>query len=114
MKVLVCGNLPDDILARIGAMHDVHGHPYDHPMDRGELLAAVTHVHGLVCMITDKIDAPLLSKATQLKVIANFGVGYNNIDVEAATARGIMVSNRTGAHEVKRLPDQHCARSGGG
>lgn len=96
MKVLVCGNLPDDILARIGAMHDVQSHPYDRPMDRSDLLAAVTHIHGLVCMITDIIDAPLLSKAMQLKMIANFGVGYNNIDVEAATARGIMVSNTPG------------------
>jgi glyoxylate reductase len=96
MNVLVCGNLPDDIMARISAVHDVNGHPHDHPMDRSDLLAAVTDAHGLVCMITDTIDAPLLTMATRLKMIANFGVGYNNIDVDAATARGIMVSNTPG------------------
>ncbi len=93
MKVLVSGNLPDDIMARISAGHEVQGHCCDHPMDRDDLLAAAADIHGLVCMITDTIDAPLLAKAAQLKMIANFGVGYNNIDVEAATALGIMVSN---------------------
>jgi glyoxylate reductase len=96
MKVLVCGNLPDDIMARIEARHEVSGHPHDCPIDRGDLLARVTHVEGLLCMITDVIDAPLLSRADRLKMIANFGVGYNNIDVPAATRRGIMVSNTPG------------------
>lgn len=96
MKVLVCGNLPDDIMARIEARHEVSGHRHDCPIDRGDLLARVTDVEGLLCMITDVIDAPLLDRAVRLKMIANFGVGYNNIDISAATRRGIMVSNTPG------------------
>jgi lactate dehydrogenase-like 2-hydroxyacid dehydrogenase len=96
MNALVYGNLPDDIMARITARHETMGHPHDRPLDRDDLLAAVTDKHGLLCMITDTIDAQLLDVAPQLKMIANFGVGYNNIDVEAATARGIMVSNAPG------------------
>lgn len=96
MNTLVCGNLPDDIMARIAVRHETTGHPYDRPMDRDDLLAAVTDKHGLLCMITDTIDVRLLDRAPQLKMIANFGVGYNNIDVAAATARGIMVSNTPG------------------
>jgi glyoxylate reductase len=96
MKVLVSGNLPSDIMARLEACHKVYGHPHDRPMDRQAMLAAVKDKHGLLCMITDRIDAQLLERAPQLKMIANFGVGFNNIDVSAATARGIMVSNTPG------------------
>ena len=93
MKVLVSGNLPPDIMVRLEARYEVCGHPHDRPMDRQAMLAAVKEKHGLLCMITDTIDEQLLDRAPELKMIANFGVGFNNIDVSAATARGIMVSN---------------------
>ena len=96
MKTLVCGNLPGDIMARITARHKVIGHSHDRPMDRDDLLAAVADKDGILCMITDTVDAQLLDRAPRLKMIANFGVGYNNIDVKEATARGIMVSNTPG------------------
>ena len=70
MNTLVCGNLPDDIMARITARHETMGHPHDWPLDRDDLLAAVTDKHGLLCMITDTIDAQLLDGAPQLKMIA--------------------------------------------
>ena len=96
MKVLVTGNLPPDIMARIEAHHEVCGHQQDRPMDRQAMLNAVKGKHGLLCMISDTIDQQLLDRAPELKMIANFGVGFNNIDVSAATARGIMVSNTPG------------------
>src|SRR5262249_21932105 len=51
---------------------------------------------GLVSLLTDKIDAALLDAAPKLKVVSNFAVGFNNIDVAAATARGIAVGNTPG------------------
>jgi len=57
------------------------------------LLQRVADKEGLLCTITDRVDEELLGRAPLLKVIANYGVGYDNIDVEAATKRGIPVSN---------------------
>ena len=65
-------------------------------MDREALMSAVREQHGLLCMITDLVDEELLDQAPDLKMVANFGVGFNNIDVAAATARGIPVSNTPG------------------
>jgi len=58
-----------------------------------DLAAAVRDVTALVPMVTDRIDAPLIQAAGALRVIANVGVGFNNIDVSAARARGIVVTN---------------------
>ena len=65
-------------------------------MSRDALLDAVVGVDGLLCMITDHIDEELLNLAPDLKIVANFGVGYNNIDIEEAARRGVMVSNTPG------------------
>jgi gluconate 2-dehydrogenase len=52
--------------------------------------------HGLICSLTDRVDAALIDRAPHLKVVANIAVGYNNIDVPACTARRIMVTNTPG------------------
>jgi glyoxylate reductase len=65
-------------------------------MPREEILSRIEGQDGLLCMITDTIDTPLLQRAPGLKIIANFGVGFNNIDVDAATERGIPVTNTPG------------------
>jgi glyoxylate reductase len=96
MKVLVTGNLPEEILGSIQAEHEVVANHEDRPMDRQDILAKVTDKDGLLCMVTDRIDIALMDKAPRLKIIANFGVGYDNIDVASATQRGIWVSNTPG------------------
>src|SRR5690242_15025521 len=67
--------------------------PHDRPCTREELLAATKEAAGLVAMLTDKIDAEFLELRPEVKAIANYAVGYNNIDVAACTARGVKVSN---------------------
>ncbi len=96
MKVQVTGNLPDDLLAPIVKKFDTSLHPHDRPMEYEALLAVISDKQGLLCMITDRVDQALLAQAPRLRIVANFGVGYNNIDVEAATARGILVTNTPG------------------
>jgi glyoxylate reductase len=95
-KILVTGRLPDEIISGLARRFEVVRQDEDRPMERRRLLAAVGDRDGLLCMITDGIDAELLDAAPRLKMIANMGVGYNNIDVSAATARGIPVSNTPG------------------
>lgn len=68
----------------------------DIPVPREILEQRVKEVDGLLCLLTEKVDESLLDKARKLKVVSNMAVGYNNIDVDAATNRGIMVTNTPG------------------
>lgn len=68
----------------------------DRPLDAAELAAGVAEADALVCMLSDRIDAALLDAAPRLKVIANYAVGYDNVDVAAARARGVEVTNTPG------------------
>jgi glyoxylate reductase len=96
VKVLVTGRLPDEVVALIEKDHHVEINNQDRPMDRENLLSRVGDKEGLLCMITDRVDTELLNCAPHLKIIANFGVGFNNIDINAATERGIPVTNTPG------------------
>ena len=96
MRVLVSGRLPEAVRGRLEALHEVIVNPHDAPMARAELLDQVADKQGLLCMITDRVDAELLARAPDLKMVANCGVGYDNIDVTACSARGILVSNTPG------------------
>jgi glyoxylate reductase len=60
---------------------------------RSELLARVAGKHALICLLTDRVDAEVLDAAKDLRIVANIAVGYNNIDVDACRARGVVVSN---------------------
>lgn len=96
MRILVSGRVPDTVRERLEARHEVVINPHDAPMAREDLLAQVADKAGLLCMITDKVDRELLERAPGLKMVANCGVGYDNIDVAAASERGILVSNTPG------------------
>ena len=96
-KVVVTRKLPAAIEARMGELFDVTLNPDDEPMGRDALAAALAETEVLVPTITDRIDARLLASAgTGLRMIANFGAGVDNIDVDAANARGIVVTNTPG------------------
>lgn len=93
MDVLVTISLDHDMLAPIKARHLVTAHSGPAPMDRETLLSLIGDKEGLLCTITDRVDESLLRQAHRLRVVANYGVGYDNIDLEACTKRGIAVSN---------------------
>ncbi len=65
-------------------------------LDREELLAGVAGKAGLMPLLNDEVDAEVFDASPNLKIVANLAVGYDNIDVEAATERGIMVTNTPG------------------
>jgi len=96
MKALVTGNLPEKILAMLRAEHEIVVNKYDRPMPREELIDNIKDKDGLLSMVTDRIDDELMEKAPNLRIVANCGVGYDNIDVAAATERGIWVTNTPG------------------
>lgn len=96
MKVLVTAKMPEEVLALLRREHQVESYAEDPPLDRPSLLRRVTDKEGLLCTITDLIDAALLDRAPALRVIANFGVGFEHIDLAAATQRGLPVTNTPG------------------
>ncbi len=96
-KVIVTRKLPDAVETRMRELFDAELNLDDIPMDVESLAAAVSRAEVLACTITDRIDGELIAKAgPQLKLIANFGVGVDHIDVVAANARGIIVTNTPG------------------
>lgn len=72
---------------------DLRWNELDRPVTREKLLEQVADVEGLLCLVTDRIDAAVMDAAPGLKAIANYAVGYDNIDVTAASQRGIVVTN---------------------
>ena len=96
MKVFVTRALPGGAIDRLAAEHEVEVWPERLPPPRDEMLAHVREVEGLLAMLTDRVDAELMDAAPNLRAISNYAVGVDNIDVEAATARGIPVGNTPG------------------
>ena len=97
-KILVTGRLPEELTADLRRQFDVIANKEDQPMERATILHAIEDREGLLCMLSDTIDAKLMDRAPRLKVIAGMGAGFNHIDLKAATKRGIMVSNTPGAN----------------
>src|SRR4029077_14757260 len=91
--VLVTRRLPASVLDRLRAHCTVDLHDADSDLPRPDLLRRIAGKQGLLAMLVDVVDAELLARADRLRVIANVAVGYNNIDVAAARARGIVVTN---------------------
>jgi glyoxylate reductase len=93
-KVFVTRVIPDKGLDLIKDFCEVDLWPAELPPGRVELLQHVRGVDGLLCLLTDRIDGEVMDEAgPQLKVISNHAVGFDNIDVNAATARKIPVGN---------------------
>jgi glyoxylate reductase len=96
-KVVVTRKLPDEVEARMRELFDAELNPDDVPMGPDALADAVARADVLSPTVTDRIDAALLAHAgPNLKLIANFGAGVDHIDVEAAMARGVTVTNTPG------------------
>ena len=92
-KVYVTRLLPEQAMERIRSSCALEVWESELPPPRYILLEKVRDVEGLLCLLTDKVDSELMSKAPKLRVISNFAVGYDNIDVAEATRRGIVVGN---------------------
>jgi len=95
-RVYVTRILPKEAMDKINAFCDAKTWDGPLPPPRDVLEENVTNIEGLVSLLTDKIDAALMDKAPKLKVISNYAVGFDNIDIPAATKRGIIVGNTPG------------------
>jgi gluconate 2-dehydrogenase len=95
-KILVTREVFDETLAYLAEHCEVEANQPDKPFDAEALAKHLKDKDGVVCCLTDRIDAALLAACPRLKVVANIAVGYNNIEVPACTARGVKVTNTPG------------------
>jgi glyoxylate reductase len=92
-RVFVTRELPFPALERLEAEHEVDTWPGDLAPPPDELRARTSEADGLLSMVADRVDEALLDAAPNLRAIANYAVGTDNIDLEAAAARGLPVGN---------------------
>ncbi|WP_232055969.1 2-hydroxyacid dehydrogenase [Tuwongella immobilis] len=95
-KVFVSRMIPQSGLKRLQERCEVEVWPDRMPPAPEVLRAKIADCDGIVSLLTDRIDAPLMDAAPRLKVVSNFAVGVNNIDLAAATERGIAIGNTPG------------------
>lgn len=95
-KVLVTREIPDEAVKRLKEHFIVESNQADRPVSPNQLLQKLKGKDGAVTVSTDIISDAVLAKNPQLKIVSNVAVGYNNLDVAAATRRGVMVTNTPG------------------
>ncbi len=98
-KILIARNLPDNVVAEARALFDVDYRDSPAPMSRDEMVASLRDYDGVLPTLGDLYAADVFAEAGALRcrILANFGVGYNHIDVAAARAAGLTVTNTPGA-----------------
>ncbi|MDA0999198.1 MAG: D-glycerate dehydrogenase [bacterium] len=93
LRVFLSRRFPAVDFAALAPLCDLRVHASEGPPSRQDYRRALKDTHILISMVEDAVDAALMDAAPGLRLIANFGVGFNNIDVAAATGRGILAAN---------------------
>lgn len=92
-RIYVTRRIPREGLALLETLCAVEVNPEDRPLSRSELLRKIGDKHGVIGLLTERVDAEFFDAAPVLRGYANYAVGYDNIDIAEATRRGIPVSN---------------------
>lgn len=95
-KVLVARELPEAAMRLLWDHAEIELHRRETPLSKQELMARLRDKDALVCQLTQRVDAEVLAAGAKLRLVANVAVGYDNIEVGAATARGVAVTNTPG------------------
>ena len=96
MKIFVTRKIPRPGLDALRKEFTLEVNPADRVLSKEEIIEGVKGKDGLLCLLTDPIDKDVINAEPNLKMIASYAVGYDNIDIAAATMRGIPVSNTPG------------------
>jgi glyoxylate/hydroxypyruvate/2-ketogluconate reductase len=95
-KVLITRGIFPEVVASLATRFEVEHNAEDGPWSSEELVRRLQGKSGAMATVMDRFDEPVLAQCPDLKVISNIAVGYNNIDIPAATKRGIKVTNTPG------------------
>jgi len=96
MKIFVTRKIPRQGLELLKKHHELEINPENRVLTKEEIIKGVKGKEGLLCLLTDEIDKDVITAEPKLKMIASYAVGFDNIDVKAATERKIPVSNTPG------------------
>ncbi|HHF55758.1 MAG TPA: D-glycerate dehydrogenase [Thermoplasmatales archaeon] len=94
-KIFITRRLPEEGLKMLDE-HEVEIFEGDAPPSKQEIIEGTRGKDALICLLTDKIDSEVMNASSNLKIIANYAAGYDNIDIDEATKRGIFVTNTPG------------------
>ena len=95
-NVFLTRRIPPEGIDLLRQHTNLHIFPHDRCINRDEIIASVASSEAILCMLSDRIDAAVIEAAPLLKVISNYAVGFNNIDIDAARRRNIVVTNTPG------------------
>lgn len=93
MKLLITSNIPEDIYNELNKNFDITYHNSNIPLTREEIFEKIKGKDALLCPLSDKIDKDVIDASDNLKIIANYGAGFDNIDINYAREKGIVVTN---------------------
>lgn len=95
-RIFLTRSLPDRVMIEIKKHFQLDYNRHDRPLTKREIIRGVKKAEGLISMLNDAIDKEVIAAAPNLKIIANYAAGFNNIDLKAAFERGIVVTNTPG------------------
>ena len=95
-SVLVSKHIYQEAIDSLSGRVQLDYHDSDEGLPPGDLRARLADKDGLICQLTDRIDATLMDAVPNVKVVSNVAVGFDNIDIPAATERGVIVTNTPG------------------
>ena len=101
MKVLITNRIPEEIIKKYEENFEVDYHDSLDFLSKEELKTRIKDVEGLVCPLSEKIDSEIIDAANNLKIIANYGAGFDNVDIDYAKEKGIIVTNAPASASTK-------------
>lgn len=93
MKVFVTSKVPEKIYKRLEDNFELIYNNSEKPLTKAEIIEKIEDAEALLCPLSDKIDREIIEKSNNLKIIANYGAGFDNIDIKAAKENNIYVTN---------------------
>ncbi|MGF0095516.1 hypothetical protein ACQRC6_03665 [Peptoniphilus sp. SGI.035] len=93
MKLLITSNIPEKIYDELNKNFEITYHDSNVPLKKEEIIEKIKGQDALLCPLSDKIDKDVIDAGDCLKIIANYGAGFDNIDISYAREKGIVVSN---------------------
>lgn len=93
MKLLITSNVPEKIYDDLDKHFEIKYHDSNVPLSKEEIIEMIKGQDALLCPLSDKIDKDVIDAGDNLKIIANYGAGFDNIDIDYAREKGIVVTN---------------------
>ena len=93
MKLLITSNIPEKIYDDLDKHFEIGYHDSNVPLKKKEIMEMIKGQDALLCPLSDKIDKDVIDAGDNLKIIANYGAGFDNIDIDYAREKGIVVTN---------------------